>query len=98
MIKAKVGSKVYDVKFHYTRLTKETEKIPHDTWVTIYEESKPEVVAQGIARLHPTDRGRFQYKLGRKIALRNAVAQTSWSYPEKTEFWGQMMPYIRNNG
>lgn len=98
MIKVDVNGRKFDVRFSYHRINKaeKTRGIPHDTYVEIYEENKPELVAKGTAWLHPKDLGKFRYKQGRAIALKYAVKDTGWDHADKQAFWQAIMPYIKD--
>jgi hypothetical protein len=69
--------------------------IPKDTIATIHEKGNLVPKAEGVALLHHSDHGKFRKKLGRKIALADAVPQMDWAAAQRKEFWEQMMPWVR---
>jgi hypothetical protein len=97
MIRVTVGGQSYGVTFRYSRIQVQTGvEIPKDTYAVLYAADDTTVVSKGTALLHHADHGKFRKKLGRKIALADAVRAIEWSKAEKKEFWDQMMPWVRD--
>jgi hypothetical protein len=102
MLKVTVGGKRYDLRFSYSKTYMGTDDkgkdilVPRNTMAEIFEENGVHPLASGMALLHPADANKFRYKLGRKIALKEAVENIGWSLPQRAEFWSQVMGLVRD--